>query len=100
VPKTRPAVPRTRPARPAPVSPVSPASPAGRSASTVGYLLRETDREVQRLTRRRDQLVAALGDAGDHVEMQKVGQELGEVSEELDQAEERWLSLAEEAEQR
>ncbi len=88
------------PAARATPAPSTQSATRGRSASTVGYLLRETDREVQRLSRRRDQLVLALGDAGDYVEMQKVGEELAQVSVELEEAEERWLSLAEEAEQR
>jgi ATP-binding cassette subfamily F protein uup len=75
-------------------------APAGRSASTLGHLLREADRDVQRLHRRREQLVNELGTASDHLAMQRVGEELAQVSEDLGLAEERWLALAEEAEQR
>ena len=72
----------------------------GRSASTVARLLRNAERDVAKLTERRDELSAALATAGaDHEALAEIGTQLALVQAELDAAEERWLSLAEEAEQ-
>jgi len=76
--------------------------PAARTASgaPVGRLLRETDKEIARLSRQRDKLHDALVATSDHVELTRLGQELAAVQDELEAAEERWLTLAEEAEGR
>jgi ATP-binding cassette subfamily F protein uup len=72
-----------------------------RSASTIGHQLRAVDKELARLQRRRDQLNEALvAPAADHVALARLGDELTEVQTALDQAELRWLELAEEAEAR
>jgi ATP-binding cassette subfamily F protein uup len=71
---------------------------AGRSASTLAYQLRELDKELARLQRRRDRLSQELGAAVDHLELARLGTELAGAQGELDRAEERWLALAEEAE--
>jgi ATP-binding cassette subfamily F protein uup len=70
----------------------------GRSAGTVAYRLRELDKEVARLQRRRDRLSLELAAVVDHLELARLGTELAEAQRELDQAEDRWLALAEEAE--
>ena len=77
---------------------------ARRSPSTLRHLLRETERDLVRLERRRDQLDEALAAAGggtaDHEELARLGSELAGVADELQRAEERWLELAAEAEER
>jgi ATP-binding cassette subfamily F protein uup len=69
-----------------------------RSASTVDRLLRTAEREVADLTGRRDDLAATMAAMSDHEELARVGTELAALQALLDAAEERWLSLAEEAE--
>jgi len=84
---TAPPAPRERPKR------------TGRSPSTLHRLLRTAEREVADLTARRDGLHAALVEAGaDHEALTRLGTELAEVQGLLDEAESRWLELAEEAE--
>ena len=74
------------------------AARSGRSASTVARLLRNAERDVARLTERRDELSTAMSTAGaGHEALAEIGTELAAVQAELDAAEERWLSLAEEA---
>ena len=91
-------------------SPVAPAAPGGavpgaaptpkpRSRSTLTRLLREADKEVQKLTRKRDRLHEELvAAASDHRELARLGAEEAAVADELAVAEEAWLALAEEAE--
>ena len=55
---------------------------------------------MARLERQRDRINEALTAAADHQEMTRLGERLAEAQQDLDQAEERWLSLAEEAETR
>ncbi|MEM9561924.1 MAG: ABC-F family ATP-binding cassette domain-containing protein [Actinomycetota bacterium] len=75
--------------------------PSGRSASTIGHQLRETEKAMARLEKRRDALDAELQDAGgDHDALARIGGELAAVTAELAEAEERWIALAEEQEQR
>jgi ATP-binding cassette subfamily F protein uup len=81
----------------------APGEPGGgsRSASTIGHQLRAVDKELARLGRRRDQLNEALVvPTADHLELARLGAELTGVQAALDEAEERWLELAEEAEAR
>lgn len=87
--------PQRRPPRGTP-----PARPgAGRSATTIGFELRRLDKELARLTRDRDRLVEAMGETADHQELAVIGAELAGVQSRVDEAEEQWLVLAEEAEQ-
>lgn len=72
--------------------------PPRRSASTLGYQMRELDKELDRLGRQRDRLNDALLASTDHVELARLGTELAQVQASLTAAEERWLALAEEAE--
>jgi predicted nucleic acid-binding Zn-ribbon protein len=51
-----------------------------------------------RLQRRRDRVTEALTATTDHQEMSRLGRELGAAQGALDEAEEQWLALAEEAE--
>lgn len=70
----------------------------GRSASTLSFRLRETEKLIGRLERQRDRLAEEMAAAGDHVEMARVGSALAEIQGQLDDAEEEWLALAGEAE--
>ncbi len=71
----------------------------GRSPSTVRYQLRDAERRVAALERRRDALDAELMAAGsDHRRLAAVGNELAVVHEELVAAEHDWLTLADELE--
>jgi ATP-binding cassette subfamily F protein uup len=90
------------PAAPAPPRRSAPvrerAKPASRSASTVGRELREAEKAMARLARRRDELHDELAGTADHVELARLGRELAELQAVLEGAENRWLALAEEAE--
>ncbi|HEY5096922.1 MAG TPA: ABC-F family ATP-binding cassette domain-containing protein [Acidimicrobiales bacterium] len=97
------------PAPPAPGPSVGPSpSPLGPrprpegvgGAAPLGRRLREAEKEMARLERQRDRITGALTAAQNHQEMTRLGAELAEAQRALDQAEERWLSLAEEAETR
>jgi len=87
------------PARPAP-APKAAAARAPRPVGSppVGRLLRETEKQMARLGRQRDKLHEQLVATTDHVQMTTLGAELAEVQAQLDQAEEQWLALAEQAE--
>ena len=83
--------PRERPARPV---------PATRSRSTIRNELKAAEKELARLERRHDELTVAVAAAGaDHAELARLGGELAEVDAARRHVEERWLELAEEAEQ-
>jgi ATP-binding cassette subfamily F protein uup len=69
-----------------------------RSASTVGFELRQLDKELGRLTRERDRLAEAFETTADHRDLARLGAALATAQSHLDDAEERWLALAEEAE--
>ncbi|HKH89116.1 MAG TPA: ATP-binding cassette domain-containing protein, partial [Acidimicrobiales bacterium] len=69
-----------------------------RSPSTLGRQLREVEKEMERLGRRRDELTEALAAAGDdHLELARVGRILTDVQADLTTLENNWLALAEEA---
>jgi ABC transport system ATP-binding/permease protein len=84
----------------APPEPAGPAEPSGRrSPSTLRHLMKQVDAEITRLSSRRAVLEAELaGAAADHEALARLGAELAAVGDELGEAEERWLALAEEAE--
>ncbi len=74
---------------------------SGRSVSTIRHELRAAERQVKALGVERDGLMAELGAAGaDHVALAAVGQRLSAVEAVLAEAEETWLRLATEAEER
>jgi ATP-binding cassette subfamily F protein uup len=99
--------------RPAPAGAPAPTPPADRAAAPIptrsktpqdgppiGRLLRDTEKQMARLTRQRDKLHDVLVATTDHVELTRQGAELRAVQHELDQTEEQWLALAEEADRR
>jgi ATP-binding cassette subfamily F protein uup len=83
--------PRTAPRR------VKPAG-AGRSPSTVRRQLGQAERELTAALTARDDLVAQIEGARDHLELASLGERLTAAEERLDAAEEAWLALATEAE--
>jgi ATP-binding cassette subfamily F protein uup len=72
--------------------------PRRRSASTVAFELRRLEKEMSRLTRDRDRLAAALAAAAGHQQMADAGSQLAIVQAALEEVEELWLTVAEEAE--
>jgi ABC transport system ATP-binding/permease protein len=84
----------------APKAQVTPKKKAGgRSEYTLGRLLREAEREVEKLTAKRDKLTEELGAAGSDVaELTRLGTEVAAVEAALAEAEERWLAVADEME--
>ena len=86
-------------ARPQRTRLATPVPPKQKSSSTLGRLLRQTEREMADLERRQAALSGELDAAGgDHEELARVGRALAEVQMRLAAAEERWLELADEAE--
>jgi ATP-binding cassette subfamily F protein uup len=89
-----------QPSAPSPTSP-RPARQrpsSGRSPSTVRRQLAQAERDMAAATQRRDALLADLGAATDHRELTRLGDELTTAQARVDQAEEAWLALADEAE--
>jgi ABC transport system ATP-binding/permease protein len=86
-------------APPAATPPKKPAltRPSTNGAANVQRLLREAEKDVFKRQRQRDKITEALASTTDHVELRRLGVELRTAQAELTQAEENWLSLAEEA---
>ncbi len=78
----------------------APPSRGGRSASAIGFRLREAEKLITRLERERDRLAGDLAAAVDHEQMARAGSALAEVQGRLTAAEDAWLGLAGEAEAR
>ncbi|MEM8923056.1 MAG: ATP-binding cassette domain-containing protein, partial [Actinomycetota bacterium] len=75
--------------------------PSGRSSSTIAHELRATEKTVARLEKKVAELNDALLAAGDdHEALHRLGEELHRQQAELDDAEERWLALSEELDER
>jgi ATP-binding cassette subfamily F protein uup len=74
------------------------APPHRRSATTVGFELRRLEKEMSRLTQDRDRWAEALAAARDHQQMADAGSQLATAQAALDETEELWLAVAEEAE--
>jgi ATP-binding cassette subfamily F protein uup len=81
-------------------TPPAPSRPAGGAGGAVPLqrLVRQAEKEMAVRQRRRDQLTAELAGAADHLEMGRIGAALAGAQADLDDAEERWLALAEQAE--
>jgi ABC transport system ATP-binding/permease protein len=85
----------------APTGPTGPGSPhvASRSASTVRQLVRQVEKDLARLERRRARLTEQVEAArADHQELARLGAELAEVADQIAELEHRWLELSTEAE--
>ncbi len=79
--------------------PARPARPDG--SAPLGRLLREADKKMVKLQQQRDKLMeqlATVADSADHQEMHRLGADLATVQSALSDAEEEWLTLAEESE--
>jgi ATP-binding cassette subfamily F protein uup len=72
---------------------------AGPSPSTLARRLYETEKEMARLQRQRDELITTLSGITDHIELTRLGRELAAAQASLDDVENRWLELAETLEQ-
>jgi ATP-binding cassette subfamily F protein uup len=68
------------------------------NAAPNGRLLREAEKNMARLQRRRDKITEMLTGVQGHVQLTELGVELAAAQADLDQAEELWLTLAEAAE--
>ena len=89
-----------QPSAPSPTSP-RPARQrpsSGRSPSTVRRQMAQAERDMAAATQRRDALLADLGTVTDHRELTRLGDEVTTAQARVDQAEEAWLTLADEAE--
>ncbi len=87
-------------ATPAPAPGLPQASPLGGPQGVpVNRLLRDLDKEIQKLTRQRDKLMTQLEATNDHEQLHQLGAELRQLTSALHGAEESWLELAERAEQ-
>ena len=74
-------------------------APKQRSQSTIRHLVRTAERQMATLSERREQLVGELS-TDDHRRLAEVGEQLSAVDAELAAAEEQWMALAAEAEDR
>jgi ATP-binding cassette subfamily F protein uup len=82
---------------------VNPDRRPGRSPSTLRNLIKEADKALSRLERRRRELEGAVSEAAagaDHVRLAELGAALVEVEKEQGEVEERWLALGAELESR
>jgi ATP-binding cassette subfamily F protein uup len=87
------------PRRDAKPKPAAKAADGSRSASTLRHLLKTAEKELAAAERRRDRLTEELAAAGtDRDKLAKAGTDLAQAEQEVREAEERWLELAEEAE--
>jgi len=93
----------TRPSTPGrSAAPTRPAPPAKtrRSPSTLRQLVKEAEKDLRRLEKRRaglnDELVTAAA-AGDHEALTRLGAELADTDAAVTEVEDRWLELTEEA---
>jgi len=72
-----------------------------RSSSTLHHLMKEADKVMRKMEKQRNGFVAALETAGtDHAEIARIGRELAVAESALAEAEEQWLELASELEDR
>ena len=75
-------------------------TPPAKTPSTIRRQINEAERTLQKATETRDRIAAELEDAiGDHRRLHELGDALADAQRAVDQAEERWLTLAEEAEE-
>jgi ABC transport system ATP-binding/permease protein len=70
----------------------------GRGSVPTNRLIREAEKNMVKLQRQRDKIAETLTGAHDHVEMNRLGVELAAAQAALSEAEETWLTLAEDAE--
>ncbi len=74
---------------------------SGRSSATLSVLIRDNEKNIRKLEKRKSAIEEKLVDAGtDHEELRTLGEELADVSDQLATAEETWLNLSEEQDQK
>ncbi|MCU1370852.1 MAG: putative transporter ATP-binding protein, partial [Ilumatobacteraceae bacterium] len=75
-------------------------SAKARTPSTLNRLMRDTEKEMRKLDKKRSALARELAavDGADHVALAAAGQQLAAVDAQLAETEERWLALGEELE--
>jgi ATP-binding cassette subfamily F protein uup len=74
-------------------------SASARSHSTLRHLMKDAEKKIAKLTKKRDRIRDELAVSGaDHVELARLGTEDTVVSAELTILEDEWMTLAEEAE--
>ena len=89
------------PERPRPEGPGRRSPPSGRSASTIRRELAEVERDLARRRRQASELAEAMrADAGDHEALACLGAELAEAEQARASAEDRWLELSVELDDR
>ena len=69
------------------------------SASTLSFKekfeLEQLEKDLEKLEKKKEELTTQLYDTQEHMELQRLGDELKVVTEELESAEFRWLELSE-----
>jgi ATP-binding cassette subfamily F protein uup len=88
--------------RGAPAKPLSRATSTEgqrRSPSTLRHELAKLDTLIERLTKERNRINAAFAQQSDHEALARLGTELAACQSQLDEAEERWLTLSTEYDQ-
>jgi ATP-binding cassette subfamily F protein uup len=68
-------------------------SPAPSSSAPLGRQVRDAEKEMTRLERRKSTLTTKILASSDHADQSKLGVELAVILDELSAAEEHWLSL-------
>jgi hypothetical protein len=61
----------------------------------LGRQIRDAEKEMMRLERRRSSLTEKIVASSDHGEQSKLGSELADLLSDLNEAEDRWLGLVE-----
>ncbi len=75
-------------------------SSSQRSPSTISRLLRQVEKDVARLEKKKARLNNELVEAGsDHAKLSEIGVELAQIDADLSVAEDQWMELADEQEQ-
>jgi hypothetical protein len=57
--------------------------------------LEQLEKDLEKLEKKKEELTTQLYDTQEHMELQRLGDELKVVTEELESAEFRWLELSE-----
>ncbi len=77
---------------------VKAAKPRGPTAGTFRHRVKQLEKQMRPLERRRDELHAAIDGEGDYERIGDLGAELTEVEQDLSRLEDDWLDLSEQLE--
>lgn len=83
---------------PKPAAPKPPKAPSTKSASTLRRMLDKAEKDLAAATVKLEAVTTEMAGALDHREMAAIGERLAHAQVAVDEAEERWLGLAAEAE--